>query len=423
MRSIIALSLTSFLLILRLVAIVTNANDWPCGAQFFCADDRHQRAGPATATQAGPATAIEEGMAILQALFALVSRSASTVLNTIFGWAVRALFGQPSPKEQTFLTGVVGAAAAWPVLVIGIAFPKLAALLVAFVPFHNSIQPWVIRLVWIGLALIVPVAVGLAVASRAPAGRARGSLLKRAASGWPITIALSAAFLLMFVSVPVLKVASILRRRRDEQVPLITTAYEYHEVAQTIITALNRHGFNLERREPSWWVSAPTKILRKLGGDSFVAYAPASLEYYHEPGKTGLEAALYPSCLLIRGEQFAAVRAHGLALEVATLTPALQTTDARAQLLEKRIRSFWELLDREPDAYSRSAEMKATIRTLGAALNQLQAPIEDWQILYRQLLQLHLAVSGEPQLLSKVEEERQYSPSGIPMMAMDAPKP
>src|SRR4051812_36868688 len=133
-------------------------------------------------------------MAIVQALFTLISRSAGKILNAIFGWAVRALFGQPSPKEQPFLTGVVAAAAAWPVLVLGVASPKVATLLVPFVPFHSRAPSWIIRLVWLPLAIFVPVAVGLIVASKAPAGSMREPLWKRIARGWPITIGLAAAF-------------------------------------------------------------------------------------------------------------------------------------------------------------------------------------------------------------------------------------
>jgi len=43
-------------------------------------------------------------MAILQALFAAIGRSAGKVLNTIFGWAVIALFGR-TQREQTLLSG------------------------------------------------------------------------------------------------------------------------------------------------------------------------------------------------------------------------------------------------------------------------------------------------------------------------------
>src|SRR3954465_5983177 len=110
------------------------------------------------------------GMAILQALLTLLTRSAGKILNAIFGWAVRALFVQPSPKEQPFLTGVVAAAAAWPVLLLGVAFPKVAAPGIAFGPLHDRVSPLIVRLVWLALALFVPIVVGLVVASKAPAG-------------------------------------------------------------------------------------------------------------------------------------------------------------------------------------------------------------------------------------------------------------
>ena len=58
-------------------------------------------------------------MAILQALISYLSRSAGKALNAIFGWAVVALFGQTSQKEQTVLSAVVAAAAAWPLLLLG----------------------------------------------------------------------------------------------------------------------------------------------------------------------------------------------------------------------------------------------------------------------------------------------------------------
>jgi len=107
-------------------------------------------------------------MAALQALLAAISRSAGKILNAIFGWAVRALFGQTSAKDQTFLSIIVGAAVAWPVLIVGIIIPKIAALMLAFVPLPHWIPSWIVRIVWLALAVIVPVAVGIAVAAKAP---------------------------------------------------------------------------------------------------------------------------------------------------------------------------------------------------------------------------------------------------------------
>ena len=91
-------------------------------------------------------------MAILQAILSLIAKSAGKALNAIFGWAVLALFGQTSPREQTLLSALVAAAAAWPILLLGVALPKVALFAVSFVPLGKSVPSLGLRLVWIGLA-------------------------------------------------------------------------------------------------------------------------------------------------------------------------------------------------------------------------------------------------------------------------------
>ncbi len=335
-------------------------------------------------------------MAFLQAILTVIARSAGKILNAIFGWAVRALFGQPSPKEQPFLTGVVATAAAWPVLLLGVALPKLAALLIAFVPLHNRVPPWMIRLVWLGLALFVPVVVGLAVASKAPLGSIRESFWMRVARGWPITIGLAAAFVVMFVTVPVLKIVSLVRGDKQEQVPLVTHSSTYHEVAGLVVAALDRHGFQLRAARPGWWMSVPTTILRKLGGDAFRGYVPDRLEYFRE---RGLEAALYPNGLLLRGVRRKVARAHGLVSEALSHSPALQTMDPQAQELERRIHSLWDVFDRDPVGNVGAPPLRAAVERLARELSEAEVPFEDWQILYRELSQLDRELLGLPPLI------------------------
>lgn len=335
-------------------------------------------------------------MAILQALLTLISRSAGRILNAVFGWAVRALFGQPSPKEQPFLTGVVAAAAAWPVLLVGIALPKVAALLLAFVPFHNRVPPFVFRMVWLGLALFVPVFVGLVVASKAPPGSLREPFLMRVLRGWPITIGLAAAFLVMFVTVPALKVVALARRHLQEQVPLVTHSSNYHEVAALVCTTLDRHGYSFVVAKPGWWISVPTTILLKMGGNAFRGYVPDRLEYFRDGA---MEAALYPNGLLLRGPKHKVARAHGLVSEALSHSAALQTMDLAAQALEKRIHSLWELFDRDPIGNVGAEPFGAAITKLANDLAEADVSFEDWQILYRELLQLDRELTGHPPLL------------------------
>jgi uncharacterized protein (DUF983 family) len=77
------------------------------------------------------------------------------------------------------LSGLVAAAAAWPLLLLGMVVPKITMFLFAFVPLSHKIPSWIIRVVWALLALAVPVAVGLVVASKAPPGTPREPFSKR----------------------------------------------------------------------------------------------------------------------------------------------------------------------------------------------------------------------------------------------------
>lgn len=337
-------------------------------------------------------------MAIIQALVALIGRSAGKILNAIFGWAVRALFGQTTTREQTFLSVVVGAAVAWPILLIGIAAPKTAALLLAFVPLPHWVPSWIVRLVWLGLALVIPIGVGIAVAAKAPPGLPRESIFKRVLRGFPITVALAGAFLIMFVSVPVMRLAAIARRRKSADIPLTTDAAAYHDVARKICEVLNRHGFSFQRATPGWWVAAPTRILGALGGGAFRAYVPDELEHFVSDD---LEMSLYPSGLLLRGVAGRLTWAHGLIAETVAHTAGLQTTDPKAQGLERRLRRVWESYDagQREAAGSSTRALEIRLDQITSELGQLDVAFDDWQVLYRQILQVGRVIQGQRQLL------------------------
>jgi len=146
-------------------------------------------------------------VAILQALISYLSKSAGKALNAIFGWAVVALFGQTSPKEQTVLSAVVAAAAVWPLLLLGVIVPKIALLVIAFVPLGKSVPGFWLRIVWITLAIAVPIVVGTVVAKRGSQESLPEPGWKRLLRGFPITLALACAFLLMLVVAPILRIA------------------------------------------------------------------------------------------------------------------------------------------------------------------------------------------------------------------------
>jgi len=335
-------------------------------------------------------------MAILQALLALVSKSAGKILNAIFGWAVRALFGQTTSRQQTFLSVVVGAAVAWPLLLMGVAAPKVAAMLLAFVHIPHWIPAWTVRLVWLALAIVVPFSVGLAVAAKAPPRTPPESFAKRMLRGFPITVGLAAAFLIMFVSVPVMRVVALARRQKSADIPLVTDTTAYHQVARRLCEVLARHGFALRPARPGWWVSAPTRILLWFGGAAFRSYVPDRLEHFVSSDMT---MSMYPSGILLRGRKARITVAHGLIAETVVHSDGLQTSDAKAQELEKQLRRVWKISDRRAPFHRNREALLVQLGKITRDLGALDVDFDDWQILYRQILQVERAVRGERQLM------------------------
>lgn len=339
-------------------------------------------------------------MAIIQALFALLTRSAGKIFNAIFGWAVVALFGRTSSKQQTLLSIIVGAAAVWPLLLLGIAFPKLVTLIVSFIPLSKHVPSAWVRPVWIVLALLVPIAVGLAVAAKAPPHGPRESFFMRVLRGFPITLGLSSAFFLMFITVPVLRAMSALKGRRDEHVPCILDQGEYDATAVDIERILNdQGGFDVHRQEPSWWLAGPSKVLQRLGGKALRGMMPERLAYWQGPH---VEIAFYPSDVLVRGEKGHTAYAHGLLAEQLARGTGLQTFDPDAQALERELKAVWRIYDEAPRRHKASRILARRLQEISSKLATLPIEYDDWQVVYRQTAQVARAVAGQTQLLESL---------------------
>jgi hypothetical protein len=203
---------------------------------------------------------------------------------------------------------------------------------------------------------LVPALVGWALAFNAPRAAPRESAWKRAARGYPVTLAISVAFWLTAVIVPVLQLRSAVRGQQQTYVPLIVGKDGYEPTADRIVAVLAGCGFGVSRRPPTFWMRAPFAIMRRLGGDALDAFAPSQLAYLVGPA---LEIVLYPSSLLIRGSPERATISHGVILEVLAKTDAYQTVDAGAQDLERQIRRVWTALERNPRAHVRSPWLRS----------------------------------------------------------------
>jgi len=344
-------------------------------------------------------------MIFFQALASFIGRTAGKLLNAIFGWAVIALFGRTSPRQQTIFSGVVAMAAAWPLLLLGIAVPRIATFLLAFIPLTKAVSSGVLRAVWIALALLVPLVVGFVIAARS---RGRTSLAARIARGFPVTIGLAAAFLFLFVTVPLLRIASALKGRSDEHVPLITEGDEYPKAASKIDGILRRFGIQARRRPPAWWAATPSRILARLGRGAFRSYVPETLAFWQGEG---IQIALYPSDILVRGDAKKAAWTHGLLAESFASGPGLQSFDPEAQRIEREAQRVWRVYEENPRAHRNSRILISRLQDLASDLAALNVPYEQWQVVYREIAQLGRAIQGEPQLIASASKEEDIMPS------------
>ncbi|HWE26033.1 MAG TPA: phage holin family protein [Myxococcales bacterium] len=340
-------------------------------------------------------------MAILQALISLLTRSVGKILNAIFGWAVVALFGQTSPKEQTMLSAVVAAAAVWPLLVLGIIVPRVTLFVVSFVPLSKSVPSLWLRIVWIALAVLVPFVVGSVIAARSPSSALPEPRVKKLLRGFQVTFTLAVAFLLMMVIAPTLKIANILTGRIDVRLPVLVGKGAGEEMIETLVAALAAYGIALRGDKAPWTMSAPAGVMRKLGGRAFASFVGEGTLYRHGDG---LQLNLNPNELLVRGKPDRVLRAQTVAQEVIAPRDVLMTMDARARDLERQIKRVWFVYGEEPRQHRESAALLGRVEEIARELAQSEIPFDEWQIVYRELLQLERALRGEWPLLAQEEE-------------------
>ncbi|HYE89489.1 MAG TPA: hypothetical protein VEA38_00660, partial [Terriglobales bacterium] len=100
-------------------------------------------------------------MVVIQALLAMVFRSAGRLLNTAFGWATIMLFGRVPQDRQIYLSLVSFGSVIWLITVLGIAFPWVGTFLLSFVPLPEWVDKTWVRLAMLAAALVIPAIVGV----------------------------------------------------------------------------------------------------------------------------------------------------------------------------------------------------------------------------------------------------------------------
>lgn len=332
-------------------------------------------------------------MALLSALFSLIGRQLSTILQAIFGWSITALFGRLPPRKQTALTVALVLSVAWPLLVLGCFLPAAAAWAVALVPLHKWMSDLALRLLWITLAVLVPLGVGAITRWVTPKEKLHGGLIVTLLGGYVMTIGYFIAFVVTAFTVPIVKVLSMIHRWDDCHVYVQPKEGRYDDALEALVEACRRAGSHVEREDVPTPMALATRVIQKLAKpflEPLVASNPQRLR------GENLELYLYPADLLLRGEPhlLAHVRAAMTRTDLEKVAYLVQTPEA--QKIQDEIRILW---DKREKLAAMEGGLTVRIRTLSQRLDHAPISFEEWITLEANLRRVVRAITGDRDLL------------------------
>ena len=325
-------------------------------------------------------------MAILAALFAFGSRFVGKILTTALGWASTLLFGRVPASRQYLLLGITFGSVIWIVLLIGVLIPDVGVFLLAFVPEQDIVPQDVLRVIMLVAALIVPGVIGALTMMLSAGDRSSRRIAESVARGYPLTVLLSVLLVFLAGLAIVRKAQSLARGRTDAHVPLVIEPGKYDEVASDLDRALEAAGLVVEPRSAPAVMSKPAKWLASVAGSSASSLVPEKL--IQLDGKD-LEILIYPMDLLISGKPGLVARARAAMASRLTTSAAHLTMSAEAQAIEDRLATLARPALETPDIPRRFDDtVAAEFTSIDEQLATLEIPYEEWEVLYRQRLQV-----------------------------------
>jgi hypothetical protein len=365
-------------------------------------------------------------MTFLAGVIGVLGRFAGKLLTTTLGWASSLLFGRVPQDRQVVLALVTFGSVVWAALVIGVILPDVGAFLVAVVPAPDAIDRGWIRLAMLIGALIVPIVVGGATLfvvepERRPRG---GALVAQVLRGYPLCATL-AVTLVILAGVGIVR---FVHHRAigwtDAHVPIVVHPGGYDRVVADLERALDDAGVAVDRRPAPLPLAVPGRLLGRIAGPGIRALVP---DRPVELVGHDIEIGLYPSDIAIGGKGAIVARARAAIATRLTSTAASMTTSAEAQAVESMLERLTKapVAGAEPGAAATADPMSAgqILVEVDRRLADLDVPHEEWEILYRQRLQVErdllagrapgsvLTTEPSTPLIAGVDAERQRGPA------------
>ena len=305
------------------------------------------------------------------AVFAYVGRQLGRLVQLAFNWATLVLFGQVARDKQLFLSIMAALSLVWPIAIAGVVVPSIGTFLLGLVTVPGRFEVWV-RLAMLVVALVAPLGVGflaIKLRDRSPRGLA---FLRALFAGYPNALALAVVLVWLMIVAPITKLIAIAHRYDAAHIPIAVKPGGYDTVVDDLRAALERGGIPVRHTFAPWPLTLPGRVLAFVGGAGVRALVPTHLSQLRG---TSLVMTIHPMDLTLSGKTRVLARARAALVRELTFTQAYQTWTAEAHAIE--------------DAIERAAD-GGELAPIGARLDGADIPFEEWEILYRMLLQTRL---------------------------------
>lgn len=306
------------------------------------------------------------------ALFAFISRQIGRLVQLAFSWATLVLFGQVAKDKQLFLSLMALFALLWPIAALGVLLPSVSSFLLGLVTVPDWADLWV-RIGMLVLAALSPLAVGF-LAIKLRDQRPKGFAYVRSLfAGYPNALALAVVLLWLMIVTPITKLIGLIKRQDSAHVAIAVKPGAYDVVVDDLRAALERAGIPVRHTFAPWPLTLPGRILALAGGAGVRALVPQHLSQLRA---REFVMTIHPMDLSLSGKTRALARARAALVRELTFTEAYQTWTKEAHEIE--------------DELVRAARGEADLAAIGARLDKVDVPFEEWENLYRMLMQVRL---------------------------------
>jgi uncharacterized membrane protein YqjE len=339
-------------------------------------------------------------VAFVSALFSLLARKAGDILQAVFGWSVMALFGRLPKKKQIAVTIALVLALFWPLFLLGVIVPGVAGRALAFLPLDDWMSDTALRGIWIALAVVSPLVVGVITHTVAPAKK--GGIARALLLGVPITIGYFVAFLITIVTVPIVKLITMAKGWTSEHVFVQPNEGAYTKVIHHLAEAMTRAGIAPEVRSVPRSMAMSTKVLKFFARgaiDPIVADEPMMVR------GDGIELYQYPADLMLRGEKRLVARVRTALTKTLLDRDAYLVGSGGAKDLEDQIQRMWDVIsEHRARGHEPGHAAKTRLEEIYRQLAKSDVTFEEWAQLERMVRRLERALCGGPTLLDEVAD-------------------